>query len=306
MLHTALTAELGRLHAYLGVLVAAGVRRACHMHAEELTLAHVLGACMCDEDCAAHAVVLHAFADPETIELELTALSPGILVVGSRAALPFSPLAVEALARARNAARDAGEEGQVETAMVLACSVACLPPDLRGLLAADDPPGADDPEPGGNGVAATHAEGGEPLFRRFSPDAKRALSLACKAAHSHGERSISPARLVLACLDAQPGVGQTLSPPLSPSRVRSHLLGHTLDDTPPPQRILPPHPQLLTLLRELPQGGDSLDLLARAGQRGEDELDTLMDRHRLTPALLQRSRSAFHDPQQGTDEPARS
>jgi len=312
LLHPTLSAELGRLHPYLGVLFEAGARRALHMHAEELTVAHVLGACMGDEECAAHAVVLHAFADPETIELELTALSPGILVVGSRAALPFSPLAVEALARARNAAHDAGGDGEVGTAGVLTCAIACLPPDLAGELAPGVADSADDREPGGNGSAATgdpgdpDAAGAEPLFRRFSSEAKRALSLACKAAHSRGERNISPARLVLACLEAQPGVGQTFTPPLSPSRVRSHLVGHTVDETPPPERVLSPEPELLALLGELPQDGDSLDLLARAGQSDSEELDTLMDRHRLTADLLERSRSAFRDPAPGTDEAASS
>ncbi|MEE8469614.1 MAG: hypothetical protein V3T22_14230 [Planctomycetota bacterium] len=299
-------AELGRLHGYLGVILARGAQRAGHMHADELTLAHVLGACMCDEDCAAHEVVVHAFADPETIELELTALSPGILVVGSRAALPFSTLAVEALAQARDAARGAGEEEQVETSMLLSSALDYLPPELSEPWIAGGSRAAGDREPGGRAVAASDVATGEPLFRRFSPDAKRALSLACKAAHAHGERSISPARLVLACLDAQPGVGRSLSPPLSPSSARSHLAGHTVDETPPPQRVLPPHPQLLAVLRELPQGGDSLDLLARAGRQGDEALDTLMDRHRLTPLLLQRARAAFRDPDPGTHERASS
>ena len=54
---------------------------------------------------------LRTFAvDPSGFANEMLALSPGMMVVGTSAALPFSPRAVDALRAARDAAREAGAE----------------------------------------------------------------------------------------------------------------------------------------------------------------------------------------------------
>ena len=63
-----------------GLLQAAGAH-ALRLHAETVSPEHLLWALMDDPSAAAHAAVLHAFADPGTIADEVLAVSPGLLVV---------------------------------------------------------------------------------------------------------------------------------------------------------------------------------------------------------------------------------
>ena len=65
-------------------------RYALRLHAEELAIEHLFASLLEDEECGATRLVLHAFADPETLAVEVLALCPGIMVVGSEHCLPFS------------------------------------------------------------------------------------------------------------------------------------------------------------------------------------------------------------------------
>jgi len=279
--HPSLARTLARTHPYLQTLCTAAGERALTVHADEVTVEHLLDACMRDEDCAAHELVVHAFADPETVSFELAALSPGMMVVGSIAALPFSTLAVEALRAARAASLEVrGDE--VGCGLVLREAHARLP----------DPLGLEEsglgPKPGEGSLSP---EG--PLFRGFSTHAKQALSGANKAAHASKEPSISPAQLVLACLKADPALAQETG--LSVTAARSRLTG-TLDTTPPPPRSLPPSSELTDLLASLPDRAGSLELWAGVRASGCEELCTLLDRHKITSSLLERAGGAFADP----------
>lgn len=282
-------AQLERLHPHLRVLCNRASARARRLHADRVVVEHLVGAAMEDEESAAHAVAVHAFADPETISGEMLALSPGVMVVGSRASLPFSPLALSAL-RAARAAAVAASADEVACAVLLAESVAALPDTVRGDLSAT---GLDAlglaPTAGAGTVAAD-----EPLFRSFSKTAKQAMSLASRAAHGAGEPTIGPARIVLGCLRAEPALEGTSG--LSHTRAQQVLVGRTVDPSEPPPRDVPFDAFLIDFLGRLPAGGDSLDLLSACHALGSPELRELLGRHKVSVALLERSRNAFGDP----------
>lgn len=286
--HAELAARLPHLGPHLRLLLERAGERALELFSDEVTTEHVLVACMRDESCAAYEVVEHAFADPETVELELTALCPGIMVVGSDAALPFSPRAVAAMERAR-----AGTAGSVSVDRVFRACTSELDDAGRAALAAAGL------GPAGGGLDAEPDSGNrsEPLFRRFEDDAKRALSLASKAAGQGREANIAPARLALGCLQADPSLGDRLGFPLA--RARAALRPFLRDDSRPDPRAIPPAPELLELLDGLEGiagGADSLDLLVASARRGSDELRLLLQRHKISEHLLERARAAFHDP----------
>lgn len=306
--HGSLAPHVLRLDPYVGTLLAAAGRRALRLHADQVTVEHLLGVCMEDGECAAYQVVEHAFADPETLDQELLALSPGIMVVGSAAVLPFSPRAVEALRAARDAALGAGAAA-VRVGVVAGCAARVLPEPTRDDLraagldegrlapAAAEGPGtpeqAADPEP-----AADPEQAGRSLFERFDEPAKRALALANKGAHGRGEHSIGPAQLVIACLRAAPELEALAG--LSAARARELLAGRTADDSEPAPRLIPPHPELSGFLERVPGGGGSLDLLAAGHALGREEIVGLLLRHRITEPLLERARDAFRDPTPGS------
>lgn len=280
--HPTIARTLARAHPYLRTLCTAAGARALGMHADEVTVEHLLDACMRDEECAAYELVVHAFADPETVSFELAALSPGMMVVGSIAALPFSTLAVEAL-RAARAACLTVDGDEVGCGVVLREAHARLP----GSIGLDESKLA--AEPGGSGLSP---EGS--LFRGFSTNAKQALSRANKAAHAKKEPSISPAQLVLACLKVDPALAERAG--LSVTAARSRLTDGTLDLTPPPPRSLPPSTELTELLENLPDRAGSLELWAGVRSGSVEELRTLLDRHKITSSLLERAFGAFTDP----------
>src|SRR5262245_18257872 len=98
------SANEGRLAPCARASLTRARKLALRLHAEELSPEHWLAALLEDEDYAATRTVLHAFADPETIGVEVLALCEGIMVVGSGRTLPFSVLGVEALRAARSTA----------------------------------------------------------------------------------------------------------------------------------------------------------------------------------------------------------
>ncbi len=279
--HPPLAPLLDRLHPRLRSLCAAAGKRALAMHSDEVTLAHLLEACMRDEECAAHALAEHVFADPETVAMELAALCPGLLVVGARAVLPFSTRAAQALHAARARAVDAGAH-QVGAELLLAELGARLDPPL------DFQPTV---SPTGDGPGTLSAR--DPLFRGFSSASKQALVLANREAFAAGEPSISPARLVTALLTCDPELPPRVG--LRAAQARARLAGATIDPTPPPARILEPSPQLETLLAQLPAGGGSLDLFEEAHARGGAPIQALLERHKLTPARIERARGGTED-----------
>ena len=99
-------ARLGqRLAPYARETLERGASLAARLHADEVSPEHWLAALLADEECAATRAVLHAFADPETIGIEVLAQCSGIMVVGSGRTLPFSVRAVSALRAARAGAQ---------------------------------------------------------------------------------------------------------------------------------------------------------------------------------------------------------
>ena len=282
--------SLTGLAPYLRGLLDNGVRRALWMHAEQVHLEHVLGATVGDEDSAAGQVIEHAFADPETIDMELLALSPGLMVVGAKAVLPFSLGALAALREARTRALGEAQE-QLGCADLARACARTLPAQAREALS--EPKwsrGASDEEVSAS--SRLNAEGH--LFQGFSDAAKRSLVRACRSAHGNGDRCITPLGLLLAALEEDAPLRSACG--WSPGQVRSALGGQTPPEPPPPDRALPPSPALAALLTRLPAGADSLDFLAACLVDAEQELAVCFERHRITTELVERARSAFQDP----------
>lgn len=288
--HPALAALTPRLASYACRMLTAAGERALWLHSDEVTPEHWLGAFLADEDSGAYQLVTHAFADPETLDQELLALSPGIMVVGSKAALPFSPGGVVAVRAARESSLAAGSD-LVEAGVLLAACAAAMPADDAAALAGRgfDPSGLQ-ALPGEN--PNLRADGF--LFQGFADPTKRALSQANKDSFGAGEPHISPARLLLACLAVEPelesqcGIGRL--------QAASELRGKTLDRAAPEDRRLPPSQELLALLELLPQGSDSIAAFAAVRAQGNEELVALLDRHKITASLLERGKAAFPDP----------
>jgi hypothetical protein len=131
------------------------------------------------------------------------------------------------------------------------------------------------------------------LFRAFSDDAKRSLSAAARLARQSDAPAISPALLVLAVLQGATDLERASG--ISSSRARLLLRERTLDPTPPPPRAVAPDEILLTFLRDVPAPADSLALLAHFHAGATPDLARLLARHKVTPALLARVRSAYGD-----------
>ena len=291
-------AELARLAARLapyarGLLERSG-QYAAFLHADEVGVEHLLCTLMADEDCAAHRVVLHAFADPGTLSEMALATASGILVVGSRCALPFSPLGVKALFSARELAATRGE-AQVRPAHLLLCATRELDPRALSDLerAGFDRSGIERSLPAARPERPATREGA--LFKHFTQDAKRTLSTAGRSTQQAGQAAISPAHIVAACLSVDGELG--LQAGSSPARVRQALRAHGGDATPPAPRELAPDAVLLEFLAELPEGAGSLDLLAHCLGGLTPELAQHLVHNKVTRALLERSRGVFRDPE---------
>ena len=267
-------------------------RYALRLHAEEVTREHLLASLLEDESCAATLVVLHAFADPATIGIEILALSPGIMVVGSKRCLPFSVLGVRVLLSARARAAEHADTS-VTPDHLFATALAELPEELLPALrsAGFEAEGFELPELDERGEPVP-ADG--PLLKRFSNEARRALAAACRAAGELGREEISPAHVVLGCLVVDDELCARTG--LTAVRARLALAGRDLDTTPTPDRALAPDQGLLELVAALPSGAGTADILARLVTHGSAEVRALLERQQITPALVERARGAFEDP----------
>jgi hypothetical protein len=302
-LEPGLARSIAPLAPYAQKLVQDGGSYALSLHADEVGVEHLLCALMADEDCAAHRLVLHAFADPETIAEEARATAAGILVVGSRCTLSFSVRGVRALFGARELAEEQGAE-EVAPEHVLRAAAAELPEAAVAALAAEGwraaarraaagaRTGADEPLVGPFGGPL-----GGPLFRHFSAAARRSLSTAARAASEAREAAISPARLLVGCLRVDAELARRTG--LAWSRAGAALRSYTLDATPLEPRRLAPDAGLAGFLAELPPGAGSLEILGAFLGAGTPELASLLQRNKVNAALLARAKGVFLDPDLG-------
>jgi len=268
---------------------------ALRLHAEELSPEHWLAALLEDEDCAATRAVLHAFADPETIGIEVLALCEGIMVVGSGRTLPFSVRAVEALQAARGAAA-ARAAALVEPEDVFAAALAVLPAELARRLSELTPASAlAEAPPAPAAKAPVPAEG--PLFRAFAGDTLRALGASARVAGQLGRPAIGPVHLLVGTLECSPALRERRG--LGAARLRLAAAGQDEDPTPLPQRALAPSAMLGRLLAGLPGGAQTIDVLAWLLEHGPPELSALLGRQKVTSALVARCRTSFRDPAEG-------
>ena len=287
---TNLDRVLAELAPYLRGLLENGVRRALWLHADQVHLEHVLGATVGDEDSAAGQVIEHAFADPETLDMELLALSPGLMVVGAKSVLPFSSEALTVLRRARAKALDQGLEQIGSADLAEACAEA-LPQAVRDALV--EPTWTQDLSDQVVKAPSRLNPDGH-LFQGLSETAKRSLVRACRSAHGRKERSITSLSLLLATLEEDSALRSASG--WNPSKIRSTLGGQTPPVPAPQERAMKPSPTLAALLGRLPKGADSLDFLAASLEGAEEEVAACFGRHRITPDLVKRSRGAFRDP----------
>jgi hypothetical protein len=282
-----------RLAPYARASLARAEELARRLHADELVPEHWLAALLADEECGATRIVLHAFADPATIGVEVLALCPGIMVVGSGRTLPFSVRALTALRAARvlAAARGAAslEPGDL-------CLAASRELDVRvaarlAVLAGTDLAAA------GEAVRATGTALLVPassLFRNYSQAGLRALGASARAAGTAGRAAIAPAHLVLGCLEVDEDLRERTG--LSAARARLVFAGLDEDATPLPARELAAGRELGELLRALPSGSGTVAAMGWFLASGSGELVALLKRQKITWALFERCRSTFTDP----------
>jgi ATP-dependent Clp protease ATP-binding subunit ClpA len=281
----ALAPLLDKLGPHARVLLDRTVAHALRLHADVVTPEHLLSTLMTDEECAAHAAVLHAFADPPTIADEALAISPGWMVVASGSTLPFSARAAAALVSATSrAARDGAEEVGLET--LISEAEAALEPDLQSALRAAGY--------GGAPSTPSTADAGPTPSRRFSPAAKRTLSAANRLAASEKASAISPAHLFLAGLAE--GAASAPAAGITFPKARGVLAGRTADRSVPADRLLTPDPSLVRFLTGLPAGADTLALLLRFHGGDTPELAAILNRSKVNGAFLERAQGSFRDP----------
>ncbi len=280
--HAALERETARLDPYARMALSRAADFALWLHATEVTQEHLLASLLRDEECGATRLVLHAFADPQTIGSEVLALCPGILVVASGGSLPFSVRSLRALERAR------AEADPVDPIHVFRAAQGELPePILEALLQAgllvsssarnevsESPPGS--------------------FFGSFSLAGRRVLGAACRVAHRFERSTISPAHLMLGSLESEASI-QGLTG-ISAGRLRILVSGREADETPPADHELEPDPGLLDLLSSLPAGAGTTEMLGGILIRGREEVRALLSRQKITPALHERFARAFRDP----------
>jgi hypothetical protein len=281
-----------RLQPYADEMLERSALHALRLNADVVTPDHLLSTLMADPDCAACALVLHAFADPPTIAAEALAISPGVMVVASDSTLPFSPLGLRALLAARELAR-ARLEAEVDDFHLILESSAVMGVDvLEALRTSGFDPEALRSEVGSHDPAPLPESG--PLFKHFSMRAKRALTNANHLAASFKLEAISPAHVFLACL--KEGERMSSLSGLTFQRARLVLAGRTADVTLPTPRPIPPDESLITFLEGLPDQAGTIAFMARFLAGSTPELAQILTRHKITPELLERSLAAFQDP----------
>jgi len=286
---------LARLEPYARSLVFRAGVHALRLHADAVSPEHLLSVLVDDPESAAHAAILHAFADPATISSEALAISPGLMVVASGSTLPFSPGAVDVLVRAHRHSLESGAD-EVEVGSLLREAACSLDPGARNALRSAGLTAA-----GESRAPMADARPSAGLFKRFTTPAKRALSAANRFAAGERAAAISPAHLLLGCLAEDPGVAAAGG--VSLHRARALLAGRTVDDRDPEPRLLEADPSLLRFLRGVGPGANSLALLARFLSAETPELAGILTRSKVTAPLLARAREAFQDPETVKDAP---
>ncbi|MEM7311116.1 MAG: hypothetical protein AAF682_30880, partial [Planctomycetota bacterium] len=167
-----------------------------------------------------------------------------------------------------------------------------LPDQVRATLeqaGATPPPG---PGAAPAGEAAVAAEGA--LFRSFSNASKRALSSAGHQAVRLERDAISPAHVALGCLEVDEDL-RTASG-LTASRMRLAVGPADADETPHPERDLPPSDELVEFLLGCEPDSDSLQLLGRLLDEAEPELRQLFTRQKVVSDVVDRCRGVLSDP----------
>ena len=271
---------------------------ALRLFADEVAPEHLLSTMMADDDCGAHHAVIYAFADPQTIDREALALSPGILVVSSSHSMPFSPRGVDALFAARKLAIENGLE-QVSPAVLLLAAFQQLEPSLMSKLveskfSPDDLAafiGSSTQE-----AAANISETGA-LFACFSEAARRILGLSCKIAKQNQRSAISPAHLLGACAQREGDLADHGG--LSAMQLSSLIGRQDADQSELEPRSIPLDPKLLEFLANLPRqpgGLSTLALLDGFCRHGTDEVQGILVRSRITSELLQKIAKTYTDP----------
>ena len=118
--------------------------------------------------------------------------------------------------------------------------------------------------------------------------------MAARLARSTSSRSISAAHLFQASLQAEVALERASGMPASRARIALRGRG---DD---PSRVeggpLAPDEAFERFLRGLPAEADTLAMLRQFHAGGTPELAQVLARHKVTPALIERSGGAFRDP----------
>ena len=140
----------------------------------------------------------------------------------------------------------------------------------------------------------TSAGDGGSVFKRFTTEAKRSLASAARAASEAREPDISPARIAVACLAGDEALARDSG--VTWTRVRSALSPFARDTAAIEARPLGPDGPLARFLEGLPDGADSVGILAGYLGPGTPEQSALLVRNKITAALLERARGVFRDP----------
>lgn len=285
--------EAARLAPYARASLARAEGLARRLHAEELVPEHWLAALLADEDCGATRIVLHAFADPATIGVEVLALCPGIMVVGSGRTLPFS---MRALAALRNARVLAAARGAASLEPGDLCLAASRELDAR-VAARLAPLEGTDLAAAGEAAAASGPALAVPtrsLFKNYTQAGLRALGASARAAGTAGRAAIAPAHLVLGCLEVDEELRERTG--LTAGRARLAFAGLDEDATPLPDRDLTASRELVELLRSLPDASGTVAAMGWFLSAGSGELVAVLKRQKVNWALFERCRDTFTDP----------
>jgi len=280
---------LGKLAPYARETLERAAEHALRLHAREIAPEHVLTTLLRDESAGGTRLVLHAFADPDTLASEIQAMSPGVMVVGARQTLPFSVRGVRALERSRAEARAAGA-AEVDPAHVFLAAWRCLEEDQVSALetagARITLPTLDCNEPGEPDEA--------PLLCFFSDAARRSLAAARRLAHRRDRAAIGPAHMLAGALEVDAPLCRTTG--LTVARLQTALADRDADETLPERRLLAPDLALRGLLDELPEEADTVALLGWSLRHGSPALRELFRRQKVTVELFETAGDAFGDP----------